>query len=172
MMREASSAKDLGEKARQKAWKLLRIRPHSEKELLKKLRDRGFPPEILVDVFTELKEYRYLDDAAYACQTARHLAVDRLLGNRRIEFYLREKGLDSTLIAEAIGKARQEFSETEALRRLIKRKLKNTSLTDLEDRDVQKIIRSLWGKGFSTGLIFEIFRSIKEEECRNDQGGT
>ncbi|OPY13048.1 MAG: recombination regulator RecX [Syntrophus sp. PtaB.Bin001] len=170
MIGKASSARDSEEKARQKAWRLLSIRPHSERELWKKLRDRGFSSEVLVGVFKELKECRYLDDKVYACQQARYLAIDRLLGNSRIEYFLREKGLDTALITEAIKQARQEFSETEALRRLIERKLKSTKLIDLDDRNAQKIIRSLWGKGFSTGLIFEIFRSIKEEECRNDQG--
>jgi len=164
-------AEDLRGKARQKAWRLLQIRPHSEKELWRKLRDRGFPPEVLADVFTELKEYRYLDDAMYACRTARHLAVDRLLGNRRIALTMSEKGLSADLIGEAMREARQDFPETEALRRLISRKLKNGALPDREDRNFQKIIRSLWGKGFSTGLILEILKRMKEEEELHDSSG-
>ena len=159
------------EQARQKAWRLLQIRPHSERELRNKLRDRGFQPEVLDDVFEELKRYRYLDDAAYAIQTARHLAVDRLLGNRRIVFYLREKGLNAELIAEAVAEARQAFSEEDALQRLIHIKMKNGPLSGPEDKVMQKVIRSLWGKGFSTGLIFEILKRMKkEEEDFNDQG--
>lgn len=170
-MKGESPGKNPREKARQKAWRLLQIRPHSEKELWKKLRDRGFQPEVLDDVFEELKRYRYLDDVAYAFQTARHLAVDRLLGNRRIVFYLREKGLNAELIAEAVAEARQAFPEEDALQRLIRMKMKNGSLAGLEDKAVQKVIRSLWGKGFSTGLILEILRRMKkEEEDFDDQG--
>jgi len=160
------------EKAMQKAWRLLRIRPHSERDLWKKLRDRGFQSEVLEDVFAELKRYRYLDDDVYASQTARHLAVDRLLGNRRIVFYLREKGLNADLIAEAVAEARQAFPEAEALRRLIRIKVKNGPLAGLEDKATQKIIRSLWGKGFSTGLIIDILKRMKEEEDFNDSSRT
>jgi regulatory protein len=164
--------KDPREKARQKAWRLLQIRPHSERDLWKKLRERGFQPEVLEDVFEELKRYRYVDDAAYASQTARHLAVDRLLGNRRIVLYLREKGLNTELIAEAVAEARQAFPEEEALRRLIRIKMKDTPLAGREDRVTQKIIRSLWGKGFSTGLILEILKRMKEEEELHDSSRT
>jgi len=162
---------DSRSKARQKAWRLLQIRPHSERELWRKLRERGLPPGVLADVFTELKEYRYLDDTAYACQKARHLAMGRLLGNRRIELTLREKGLDADRITEAIQEARQDFPEDEALRRLIFHKLKGGALPDREDRNFQKMIRSLEGKGFSTGQIFKILKSINEEEEFNDSNG-
>ena len=87
-----------------------------------------------------------------------------MLGNRRIVFYLREKGLNADLIAEAVAEARQAFPEAEALRRLIRIKMKDDPLAGLEDRVTQKIIRSLWGKGFSTGLILEILKRMKEEE--------
>ncbi len=159
---------DLREKARQKAWRLLQIRPHSERDLWRKLQERGFSSEILTEVFAELKRYRYLDDAAYASQAARHLAVDRLLGDRKIVFTLKEKGLAADLIADALGEVRQAFPEAEALRRLIHLKMKNGPLAGLEDRALQKMIRSLWGKGFSTGRIFEILKRMKEEEESDD----
>jgi len=171
-MIEKGPGEDSREKARQKAWRLLQIRPHSERDLWRKLRDRGFQSEVLEDVFAELKRYRYLDDAAYASRTALHLAVDRLLGNRRIVFYLREKGLHADLIAEAVAEARQAFPETEALRRLIRIKFKNGPIVGLEEKATQKIIRSLWGKGFSTGLIIDILKRMKEEEDFNDSSRT
>lgn len=170
-MTEKTPDESTREKARQKAWRLLQIRPHSEKELWRKLRERGFQADVLAEVFAELKDYRYLDDTVYALQTAHHLAVDRLLGNRRIVFTLREKGLNDDLIDSAVAQTRQAFSEAEALRRLIRRKIKSGAVSDLEDRALQKIIRSLWGKGFSTGLIFETLKRMKEEEGLNDQSG-
>ncbi len=171
MIKEGGSGEDSREKARQKAWRLLQIRPHSERELCKKLRNRGFPQEVLADVLQELKECRYLDDTVYAGQKARHLAMDRLYGNRRIEITLREKGLGVDLIAEAMREVRQDFSEDEALRRLIFRRLKGGALPDREDRNFQKMVRSLEGKGFSTGRIFKILKSLKEEEELNDSSG-
>jgi len=162
---------DPREKARQKAWRLLQIRPHSERELWRKLRERGFHSDVLEDVFAELKRCRYLDDPAYALQKARHLAMDRLLGDRRIVCTLREKGLDAGLIAKAVAEIRETFPETEALRRLIRRKIQNGTFADPDDRTMQKMIQSLWGRGFSTGLILEILKSMKEEEDLNDQSG-
>jgi len=46
-MIEKGPGEDSREKARQKAWRLLQIRPHSERDLWRKLRDRGFNQKFL-----------------------------------------------------------------------------------------------------------------------------
>ena len=134
--------------AKQKAYRLLSMRPHSEKELAKKLRDKGFPEAVIKEALENLHDLKYLDDASFAMQQARNLAVNRLWGDRRISDSLREKGIAAGLIAQAIAAARQELPQDEAVTILIRKK------TDRTDRKTkQRIFASLMRRGFPTGLI-------------------
>ena len=134
--------------AKQKAYRLLSMRPHSEKELAKKLRDKGFPEAVIKEALEKLHDLKYLDDASFAMQQARNLAVNRLWGDRRISDSLREKGIAAGLIAQAIAAARRELPQDEAAAILIRKK------TDRTDRKTkQRIFASLMRRGFPTGLI-------------------
>ncbi len=108
--------------AKQKAYRLLSLRPHSEKELEKKLREKGFPAVVIKEALEKLHDLKYLNDASFAVQWARNLAVNKLWGNRKIIASLREKGVAAELIDAAMEKARQEISEEEAIAFLIKKK--------------------------------------------------
>ena len=70
--------------AKQKAYRLLSLRPHSEKELEKKLREKGFPAAVIKEALEKLHDLKYLNDASFAIQWARNLAVNKLWGNRKI----------------------------------------------------------------------------------------
>lgn len=108
--------------ARQKAYYLLSLRPHSEKELKKKLREKGFPATVIAETLDALRGLNYLDDESFARRWAVNLAANKLWGNKKIIFSLREKGIDGDLINAALEKARQEMPEEEAIETLIKKK--------------------------------------------------
>ena len=103
------------EAAKQKAFRLLSLRPHSEKELEKKLREKGFPAVVIKETLEKLHDLKYLNDASFANQWARNLAVNKLWGNKKIIASLREKGLTAELMALSIEKAREELPEEAAL---------------------------------------------------------
>src|SRR5512136_1087022 len=113
----------LYEKAKQRAFRLLAVRARSEKELRTKLKERGFDESVVGVVIARLRELKYLDDESFAREWARNLAVNRLLGNRRIEESLREKGIPRELIEQVIIEVREELSEHKALRELIRKKV-------------------------------------------------
>ena len=108
--------------ALQKAYRLLSMRPHSEKELGKKLREKGFSLDVVKEALEKLHELKYLDDALFARQWARNLAVNKFGGNRKIIVSLREKGVSAELISAAIDEVRREISEEEAITYLFKKK--------------------------------------------------
>ena len=93
--------------AKQKAYRLLSLRPHSEKELEKKLREKGFPAVVIKEALEKLHDLKYLNDASFAVQWARNLAVNKLWGNRKISASLQEKGIQVPLINDAVASARQ-----------------------------------------------------------------
>ena len=150
--------------ALQKAYRLLSLRPHSEKELEKKLREKGFPAVVIKETLEKLHELKYLNDASFAKSLARNLAVNKLWGNKKIALSLREKGLAAELINSSLEKAREEVSEEEAIEVLIKKKAAKKKLTAFDVKEKQRIFQSLMGRGFPPGLILNKLGRIKKED--------
>ncbi len=155
------------EAAKQKAYRLLSLRPHSERELAKKLLDKGFSKTIVKEALEKLHELKYLNDASFAGGRARHLAVGKLWGNRKIIACLREKGVDDRLIEDAIALARRELPEEEAIVQWMKKK---TSGGQPDRKEKQKIFQSLMGRGFPPGLILKMLGKPAEEEADGENG--
>jgi regulatory protein len=158
------------EKAEKKAYRLLALRAHSEKELRAKLRAGGFAADVVAGVVEKCRGLGYLNDRNFARQRARDLAVNRLAGDRRIVFDLRERGISEGLSREAIAVIREEISEEEALDRLLGKRSKGTAAPAMDNRERARLMRTLLGKGFPAGLIFRKLGGTKEEEFHGDDG--
>jgi regulatory protein len=150
--------------AKQKAYRLLSMRPHSEKELEKKLREKGFPAVVIKEALEKLHDLKYLNDESFAIGWARDLAVNKLRGNRKIIASLREKGVASQLIDDAIAAARLEISEEEAIAVLVRKKAAKKKPTAFDIKEKQRIFQSLMGRGFPPGLILNKLGKAVEEE--------
>ena len=150
--------------AKQKAYRLLSMRPHSEKELEKKLREKGFPAVVIKEALEKLHDLKYLNDESFAFGWARDLAVNKLRGNRKIIASLREKGVAPQLIDGAIDAARLEISEEEAIAVLVRKKAAKKKLTTFDIKEKQRIFQSLMGRGFPPGLILNKLGKAVEEE--------
>jgi len=152
------------EAAKQKVFRLLSLRPHSEKELEKKLREKGFPAVVVKETLEKLHDLKYLNDASFAAQWARNLVVNKLWGNKKITASLREKGLTADLIDSSIEQAREELPEEAAIEILIRKKAAKRKSAALVIKEKQKIFQALMGRGFPPGLILDKLRKIKKED--------
>jgi regulatory protein len=152
------------EAAKQKAFRLLSLRPHSEKEMEKKLREKGFPAVVVKETLEKLHDLKYLNDASFSNQWARNLVVNKLWGNRKVIASLRDKGITAELIDLSIEKAREELPEEEAIETLIKKKAAKRKSTALDFKEKQKIFQALMGRGFPPGLILNKLGRIKKED--------
>ena len=150
--------------AKQKAYRLLSMRPHSEKELEKKLREKGFPAVVVKEALEKLLDLKYLNDASFAMQWARNLAANKLWGNRKIIASLQEKGVPARLINDAVASARQEMTEENAIAILIKKRAAGKKSVVHNVKDKQRIFQSLMGRGFPPGLILNQLGKTAEEE--------
>lgn len=156
--------------AKQKAYRLLSMRPHSEKELEKKLLEKGFSLVVVKEALEKLHELKYLDDASFARQWARNLAVNKLCGNRKIIVSLQGKGITAELISAAIDEARREISEEETITFLIKKKASRKKLDILDLKEKKRIFQSLLGRGFPAGLILNKLGRIAQGEFNGENG--
>jgi regulatory protein len=156
--------------ALQKAYRLLSLRPHSEKELEKKLREKGFPAVVVKETLEKLHDLKYLNDASFAKSLARNLAVNKLWGNRKIIASLQEKGVATLLIADAIAAARLEISEKDAIAVLVKKKAAKKKPVAFDIKEKHKIFQYLAGRGFPPGLILNKLGKEAEEEFNGENG--
>jgi regulatory protein len=158
------------QEAEKKAFRLLTLRAHSEKELAAKLRERGFAEDVVAGVVEKCRGLGYLNDGEFARQRARELAANRLMGDRRIVLDLRERGIPEELARRVIEDVRGEIGEEEALGRLLARRLKDTAVDALDYREKSRLARGLMGKGFPAGLVLRKLRKAEEDEFHGDDG--
>jgi regulatory protein len=154
-------------RARERALRLLALRGRSRAELRKKLAERDFTKSAIDRVLENLGELGYLDDEAFAVNRARHLAVNRLYGDRRIEEQLREKGIDREAARAAIREVREEFPEMEGIARSAAKKLPGRSIAGLNKKERLALARTLQGKGYHLGLILDYLGKY-EDAIAND----
>jgi regulatory protein len=132
---------------------------------------------IIETVVTRLREYGYLDDAAFAETYARLRQENQKLGQRRVRQDLQQKGVNPDLITETLearyGRTNEETLAREHLERKRIRKPEN-------EKETARVMRRLVAAGFSTGVIYRILRqwdvpdeslavleNLDEEQSRN-----
>jgi regulatory protein len=131
----------------------------TEAELRRLMKTRVEPDEqseaVITQTIRRLKEYGYLDDAAFAETYARLRQENEKLGVRRVRQDLQQKGIHSKLIAETLdaryGKTNEEVLARQYLERRRLRKPEN-------EKETARVMRRLVVAGFSTGVIYKILR--------------
>jgi regulatory protein len=110
---------------------------------------------VITAVIARLKEYGYLDDAAFAETYARLRQENEKLGVRRVRQDLQQKGVAEGLIAETLdaryGQTNEEALARQHLERKRIRKPEN-------EKETARVMRRLVTAGFSTGVIYKILR--------------
>ena len=139
-----------------KASDLLATRDHSEKELLQKLRQKGFAAGA-EEALEKLKSYGYLDDSRFALRFAQELQRVKHYGKKRIEQELFRKGVSREIVSDTLEQL--NFDE-DALTALIERKY----LRQLDtEQGVQKTIAALQRLGYSFSEIRAALQKVQED---------
>ena len=133
-------------------------RPHSEKELRDKLREKGVS-EADIDTVTALcVDYGFVNDAEYAAMIVRHYAAMGY-GQGRVRQELRRRGIDEALWQEAMDEL-PEGDET--IDRLLAQRLRGRDASDRKERD--KAANYLFRRGFSWNDIRAALNRYGAEE--------
>lgn len=131
------------ENARERAAALLGARPYSEKELLKKLVEKGESPEEAQEAVQWLSDIGALDEGAYASALVRHYAA-RGYGAARIREEFFRRGIPKELWDAAL----EELPDTDrSVDAFLARKLQGWDGSDRKVLD--RAIGSLQRRGFS-----------------------
>lgn len=159
--RTAESTVKQKKPARECALTILERSDRTEAQLRQKLKEKEYAPEEIDETIDFLKEYRYVDDAAYAARYIRTCSSRKSV--RQIRCDLERKGISKELIAEGLGE--NPVDEEEQVRRLLVKKGYQPGQR-MEPDQYRKLMGALCRKGFS----YEVIRRVTDRMCEEYDG--
>lgn len=135
---------------------LLKFRLRSVKELSRRLEAKKFPPEIVRQAVTFLKEKKFLDDEAFTKAWVES-RLKKPYGMRRIIQELSLKGIDKELI-RAKFQAVQDYSEEDTVTEIVKNKMYTLKSVSPE-KAKRRIYSYLLRRGFSPDIAINTLNS-------------
>ncbi len=143
-------------KAKDQALKFLTYRQRSEKEIIDKLKKKGFEESIIDNTLNYLKKYKLVDDMEFAKAFMKDKINLNKFGPIRIKHELYKKGIDNNIIEKILEEDDDEYNR--ALN-LAKKKLPS-----YKNDDKNAIYRKLGGflqrKGYSYDCIFKVLKEL------------
>jgi regulatory protein len=152
------SPKDPRIAARSYAYKLLSYRSRSRKEMLDKLRTKGFETEDINAVMEFLEKSNLINDAELASELFSYSARSKPLGKNGIRMFMLKRGLDKELIDETLSGHTTEMEEKAAM------KFAERRSRVLNNYPAEVARRRLWAmlqrRGFSADVIRRAVDSV------------
>lgn len=147
-------------KAAEKAMNLLLQQDRTRRELQDRLYRAGFSRRASEYAMNYVTSYGYLDDLRYA---GNYISFHK--GNRsrkELRFKLLNKGVEPEVIAAAFEEYEAE-DEYEALRRMLRKRLKGKKMSEMEYQERNKITAYLARKGYPLPAIKRVMREQEED---------
>lgn len=133
----------------------------SAREIREKLLRRGLDRVTTERVLEYLVDNRFVDDRRYAFAFAHDKVAFQSWGRNRIRVGLRQKGIASGLISEALD-AIDEDEYSAACLRAARAKARQLDLSTRED--VARLYRHLASRGFESSAISNAVNELRNEE--------
>ncbi len=160
-MKRTIRQRSKGSRADVKAYalKLLGYRARSRKEMLRRLKIKGFDDGRINHAIKFLEDTGLLSDETLAPQLFRHSVEDKSLGKRGIRAFLTARGLDRELVDKTLLLHTVEMEEKSA-RELAERKLK--TMKNYPENVIRRRLRGmLQRRGISGDVINRVVNSVK-----------
>ena len=135
------------------ALRVLALRDHSEAELRRKLKEKGYDEEGVEGSVARLKGLGYLDDARFA----RGFAASAIRNGRgygtRLKLELARRGVAGEIVRETLEELGEEFGEAEVLAQTIARRYPGFDPAQASEKEKRKVVAYLQRKGFTLCAI-------------------
>ncbi len=102
-------------------------------------------------------EHGYISDERYAQMFVRFRARNSY-GAERIRYELRSRGIDDSVVSDAIDSCEVDFSD--AAKEYVRRKYSDYNMKDPKIK--AKVVRHMAGRGFSSEQIYRAIDSLRE----------
>ncbi|MEU9092258.1 recombination regulator RecX [Streptomyces sp. NPDC087901] len=165
---EKGEPRDPVEQARNICLRLLTGTARTRRQLADALRKREIPDEVAEEVLSRFEDVGLIDDAAFAGAWVESRHHGRGLARRALVRELRTKGVDASVIDEAVGQLDSE-QEEETARELVARKLRSTRGLE-RDKRIRRLAGMLARKGYGEGMALRVVRRALEEEGEDTEG--
>lgn len=156
--------RDRGWQAREAALRLLAVRPRSAAELARRLRMKGYEPEVGEEVIARLRDLGMIDDAAFAGTLVRDRVRLKPQGARRLANELRARGVDHETAREAIRETMEgeQTDERELARRAAEKWRPRAGEEPARAR--RRLHGYLARRGFDSDVIREVLDEAAPDE--------
>jgi regulatory protein len=148
-------------KLKERAIRLLSIRPRSEEELKEKLRQKGAGVRLIEEVVRELKEKDLLDDEKFAYSWVESRMLNKPMGKFLLKRELKAKGVKAEIIERVIAENYQQEDELELAKKLLQRKARRFKDTD-DLKTKKRMTDFLLRRGFSYEVVRQAVKGLEE----------
>ncbi|HET6817823.1 MAG TPA: regulatory protein RecX [Mycobacteriales bacterium] len=144
--------------ARAIALRMLERQPRTRLELERAMARRDVPSDVAAAILDRFTEVGLVDDGAFARAWVDSRHRGRGLARRALSAELRRRGVDETVLQEAVATVTDD-DERVAARALVERKLRSMSSVP---RDVQmrRLVGMLGRKGFGAQISMSVVREV------------
>ncbi|GAB6931421.1 RecX family transcriptional regulator [Paenibacillus sp. JCM 10914] len=140
-------------------------KPRTSQEIRQRLQQKGYEQGCIETTIERLQQERLIDDALYAKMWAEQRITNHKKGRLWVKQELRQKGIDSANIAEALGEVSAD-AELQSAMAIGRKKWQQTS-GDVQDRR-RKTGAFLMRRGFSGEQVRQTLKTLMEEDEAHD----
>ena len=145
----------LPKRAKLRCMNLLKARDYTKKQLEDKLKQGGYPADIIEEAVTYVESYGYINDENYARSFIEYHMQTK--SRKRMENDLSQKGVSKELIRKVFDELKEdglEIDETAMIKELLLKKNFHFQESTYEER--QKMCAFLYRKGFHADTISKV----------------
>lgn len=148
-------------KAAEKAMNLLLQQDRTKKNLLDRLYRAGFSEKASEYALQYVMQFGYVDDFRYAKNYISYHKGER--SRKELRYKLMERGVPKETIEEAFS-GYEEEDEYEALRKMLRKRLKGKCLSEMDFPAREKVAAYLARKGYALSAVHSVMREWMEGE--------
>jgi regulatory protein len=154
------------------ASKYLSKRMHTEAEVKKRLLEKEYDKEEIIEAIDELKRFRYIDDYQY-CLRFIEYSYEKSRGAIRIKAELVKRGVDLNIVDEAYEEHCEEYNvdEFKLALKYAEGLCMNCGDIIMDEKFITKISRGLESRGFGSNNIYRVVGEMykwKDSREQND----
>ncbi len=146
-------------KAKLTALSYLSYKDRTKREVIRKLKEKGFNKDVTKKTLMFLIQYGYINDLEFSKKFVKQRVCSKGYGRFKVVRELREKGISDEII-EVVTENIQE-DEIETAFKYGLKKAKNLDLSEYKDK--QKLYAYLQRRGYSYEIIKTVIEQIREE---------
>ncbi len=150
-------------KAKSYVYRILARRMYTTREIRDKLVERGYVDKIIEDVIATLERYGYLNDRTYAQEWIESRMRSKPKGKIALRQELERKGIDRSIIEDALSQAFDESKESEMALDLARRKARSFNADDPVAAK-RKLQSFLLRRGFDFETVKDVIEQVIDRE--------